>query len=130
MAGRLLDLPALPRDGEGPVFSEPWQAHAFALAVRLAEAGHFSWAEWTAFLSQEIRMAQERANPDARAREPGLNYYYHWLGALERLCALKGLATSADVERRQEQWRAAYRHTPHGQPVELSAGSVHSDAAC
>jgi hypothetical protein len=71
MAGRLLDLPALPRDGEGPVFSEPWQAHAFALAVRLAEAGHFSWAEWTAFLSQEIRMAQERANPDARAREPG-----------------------------------------------------------
>jgi hypothetical protein len=41
----LNDLPARPRDSEGPVFSEPWQAHAFALAVRLAEAGclDFAW---------------------------------------------------------------------------------------
>ena len=28
-------LPALPRDHEGPVFAEPWQAQAFAMAVRL-----------------------------------------------------------------------------------------------
>ena len=28
----------LPRDAEGPVFAEPWQAEAFALTVRLHEA--------------------------------------------------------------------------------------------
>jgi hypothetical protein len=36
------DLPSLPRDEESPVFNEPWEAHAFALAVRLSESGWFS----------------------------------------------------------------------------------------
>ena len=40
---RLEALPPIPRDEEGPVFSEPWQAQAFALAVRLSEQGHFTW---------------------------------------------------------------------------------------
>jgi nitrile hydratase accessory protein len=112
------DLPALPRDEAGPVFNEPWEAHAFALAVRLSESGCFSWSEWAAALSQEIRAAQERGDPDL-----GHNYYHHWLKALERLCAEKGLASSADMHRRKEQWRRAYLHTPHGQPIELSAAA-------
>lgn len=110
------DLPALPRDEGGPVFNEPWEAHAFALAVRLSESGSFSWSEWTAALSREIRAAQERGDPDL-----GQSYYHHWLNALERLCAEKGLVRGADMHRRKEQWRRAYLHTPHGQPIELSA---------
>jgi nitrile hydratase accessory protein len=107
-------LPAMPRDGDGPVFREPWEAHAFALAVRLSEAGCFTWAEWATVLSQEIRSAQERGDPDL-----GSTYYHHWLRALERLCADKGLTTSADLQQRTEEWREAYLHTPHGKPVEL-----------
>jgi nitrile hydratase accessory protein len=110
------DLPALPRDEGGPVFNEPWEAHAFALAVRLSESGIFSWSEWATTLSHEIRAAQERGDPDL-----GHSYYHHWLNALERLCAEKRLMSGADMHRRKEQWRSAYLHTPHGQPIELSA---------
>ena len=112
----LHDLPALPRDKEGPIFQEPWEAHAFALAVRLSEAGCFTWAEWAACLSQEIRAAQAHGDPDL-----GSTYYHHWLRALERLCAEKGLASRGEMHRRKEEWRQAYLHTPHGQPIELSA---------
>lgn len=108
------DLPALPRDDDGPVFREPWEAHAFALAVRLSEAGYFTWSEWAAALSREIQAAQQRGDPDL-----GATYYEHWLRTLERLCADKGLTAAADLQRRTEQWRHAYLHTPHGQPVAL-----------
>ena len=111
------DLPALPRDDDGPIFQEPWQAHAFALAVRLSEAGVFTWKEWASCLAQEIRTAQERGDPDL-----GATYYDHWLAALEKLCALKNLVSGADMETRKAQWRAAYLNTPHGQPIELAAG--------
>ena len=40
------NLPALPRDQNGPVFNQPWEAKAFALAVHLSEAGCFTWPEW------------------------------------------------------------------------------------
>jgi nitrile hydratase accessory protein len=101
----------LPRAQDEPVFHEPWQAHAFALVLRLVEAGCFTWAEWAACLSREI----------AAARDPATGYYEHWLSALERLCADKGLVSPATRERRKEQWRQAYLHTPHGKPVDLSA---------
>lgn len=108
-------LAALPRDAEGPVFHEPWEAHAFALAVRLTEAGCFSWSEWSTCLSQAIPSAQEP--PDA---DPESTYYQHWLSALEQLCVDKGLVNAAEMHRRKEEWRQAYLRTPHGQPVELS----------
>ncbi len=110
------DLPSLPRDEGGPIFREPWEAQAFALAVRLSEAGHFTWSEWAATLAEEICRAQERGDPDL-----GSTYYHHWLAALERLCAAKGLVIEADQRQRTEDWRQAYLHTPHGQPVELRA---------
>lgn len=114
-------LPALPRDQDGPVFREPWEAHAFALAVRLSEAGYFNWDEWVAVLSQEIQAAQEQGDPDL-----GETYYQHWLNALERLCAAKGLISRDAMQQRQAAWRRAYRHTPHGQPVELAAADENS----
>lgn len=110
------DLPLLPRDRGDPVFNEPWQAQAFALAVRLSEIGCFTWSEWTAVLSQEIKAAQAQGDPDL-----GETYYRHWLNALERICVDKGLVEGEDVHRRTEAWRRAYLHMPHGQPVSLSA---------
>jgi nitrile hydratase accessory protein len=109
-------LPALPRDQDGPVFNEPWEAQAFALAVCLSQVGCFTWSEWVAILSQEITAAQARGDPDL-----GKTYYRHWLTALERICAEKHLIGHADLSRRQQEWRRAYVKTPHGQPIALSA---------
>lgn len=107
--------PGQPRDADGPVFSEPWQAQAFALAVRLSEQGWFTWKEWTEALSAELKAA-DRDNPD-----DGTRYYHHWLAALEKLAAAKGLAEPAALRTRKEEWADAYRNTPHGKPVELAA---------
>ena len=110
------DLTMLPRDQDSPVFNEPWEAQAFALAVRLSEAGCFTWSEWAAVLSREIKAAQARGDPDL-----GETYYRHWLNALEQICVDKGLVEGEDVQQRTEAWRRAYLRTPHGQPVSLSA---------
>jgi len=111
---RLAALPRLPRDAGGPVFAEPWEAQAFALAVRLSEQGYFTWTEWAAALAQELRAAAGRGEPD-----DGSRYYHHWLAALERLVTAKGLADPGALLARKEAWAEAYRRTPHGKPVEL-----------
>ena len=106
-------LGGVPLDDEGaPVFAEPWEASAFALAVRLSAAGCFTWGEWADALAGEIRAAGESGDPDL-----GDGYYRHWTRALERLCAERGLVSPEDAERRKEAWRGAYLATPHGQPV-------------
>ena len=110
------DLPALPRDADGPVFNQPWEAKAFALAVHLAEAGCFSWPEWVKIFSRQIKAAQKRGDPDL-----GDTYYRHWLNALEQICAAKGLVAGKDLHRRKAAWRRAYLNTPHGRPIELAA---------
>ena len=107
-------LPKLPRDEGGPVFAEPWQAQAFALAVRLSEQGHFTWKEWAAALAAELKAAEDRGEPD-----DGTHYYEHWLATLERLVTGKGLTDPAALAKRKEAWADAYRHTPHGKPVVL-----------
>jgi nitrile hydratase accessory protein len=112
-----LNLPRLPRDEEGPVFAEPWQAQAFALAVRLSEQGHFTWKEWADALAAELAAAAERDEAD-----DGSEYYLHWVAALEKLSASKGLADEPELYERKEAWADAYRHTPHGRPVELRPG--------
>lgn len=108
--------PALPRDTDGPVFREPWEAKAFAMAIRLAEAGVFTWAEWTEALSREIAAARDRGEPDL-----GDTYYRYWLRALEALTARKCGVAASDIDACAEDWRKAYVSTPHGQPIELSA---------
>jgi nitrile hydratase accessory protein len=115
----LATLPSLPRDEGGPVFAEPWQAQAFALAVKLSEQGHFTWKEWAAALADELKAGASRDEPD-----DGSRYYQHWLAALERLLTAKGLTDPAALLARKEAWAEAYRHTPHGKPVELSASSA------
>jgi nitrile hydratase accessory protein len=109
------EIPGLPRGDDGsPVFREPWQAQAFAMAVRLHEAGHFTWTEWAAALAGEIRRAQAAGDPDL-----GDTYYQHWLAALERLVTVKGLVSSDELARRKDEWAEAARTTPHGEPIEL-----------
>jgi nitrile hydratase accessory protein len=99
-----------------PVFAEPWEAHAFALAVKLSEGGLFSWSEWSVALAEELAAATRRGEPD-----DGSRYYHHWLAALERLVAAKNLVASPSLLARKEEWAAAYRRTRHGSPVTLEA---------
>ncbi|MFO1121725.1 MAG: nitrile hydratase accessory protein [Hyphomicrobiales bacterium] len=105
------ELAGLPRDQDGPVFAAPWEAQAFAMAVKLNEAGAFTWNEWAATLGAEIADAPDRP------------YYEAWLAALERLAEAKGLVTAPERQDRIDQWDAAARATPHGQPIELSRSS-------
>src|SRR6202051_3305439 len=87
---KLSALPRLPRDEGGPVFAEPWQAQAFAMAVKLSDQGHFTWKEWAVALADELKSAADRGEPD-----DGSRYYQHWLAALGRLVTSKGLGDSA-----------------------------------
>ena len=120
----LAALPQLPRDDGGPVFAEPWQAQAFALAVKLSEQGHFTWKEWATALAEELKSASDRGQPD-----DGSHYYEHWLATLERLVTAKGLSDTAAMLARKEAWADAYRHTPHGKPVELAAAKCETDVS-
>ena len=92
---RLEALPPLPRDDDGPVFAAPWQAQAFALAVKLSEQGHFTWKEWASALADELGAAEKRGEPD-----DGSHYYNHWVAALERLVTEKGLTELPALEER------------------------------
>lgn len=107
----VLALPRLPRDAEGPVFAEPWQAQAFALTLQLHEQGAFTWTEWAQALSARLQAAG--------ADDDGARYYDHWLAALEDLAQAKRLADAAALAERKDAWAAAYARTPHGRPVEL-----------
>jgi nitrile hydratase accessory protein len=107
-------LPDLPCDDAGPVFKAPWEAQAFAMALALHERGAFDWKEWARELAGVIAELKERGDPDT-----GEDYYGHWLTALERITARKGLVTGEVLRARRAQWAQAARETPHGQPIAL-----------
>ena len=115
-AERFAASPLLPRDEGGPVFAEPWQAQVFAIAVQLSAAGHFTWTEWTTALGEQLQAAAGRGDPD-----DGSRYFEHWIAALEHLGAEQKLTDLTALSERKAAWADAYRHTPHGQPVELGA---------
>ena len=110
----LATLPTIPRDDDGPVFRSPWEAQAFAMAVLLHERGAFTWPEWSARLADEIAAATARGEDD-----DGRRYYRHWLAALERLVAEKGLVPDDELRARRDAWAEAARTTPHGKPIVL-----------
>lgn len=107
-------LPGQPMDGDEPVFREPWEAHAFAMAVTLHQRGLFSWPEWAAALAAQIERAQARGDADL-----GDTYYRHWLAALEELVAQKGASSARELAIHRDAWDRAADRTPHGQPIEL-----------
>lgn len=104
---KLSDSDRIPKDQDGPVFAEPWEAQAFAMAVKLNEAGLFSWTEWAGTLGAELRALPERP------------YYESWLAALEKLVEAKGVMTSPERIARIDAWDRAAKATPHGQPIKL-----------
>jgi nitrile hydratase accessory protein len=108
------ELPDLPMDADGPVFRAPWEAQAFAMTLALHERGIFSWKEWAATLAEVIAGVKARGEADT-----GDDYYRHWLTALERIAARKGIVTEALMQERQRKWEEAARRTPHGKPIEL-----------
>lgn len=113
----LAALPGLPRDAGGPIFAEPWQAQAFAMTVRLHEAGLFAWPEWAQTLGAEFAAAAAGGHPD-----DGAHYYEHWLAALEKLVIAKGVTDAAALAAMRAAWDRAAKATPHGQPIELAKG--------
>ena len=99
------NVPGIPRDAAGPVFREPWEAHAFAMALALHEKGLLAWSEWSAMLGEEIKKA----------------YYHHWLATLERMVEEKGAASTQALTEHYQAWERAMHRTPHGKPIELRA---------
>ena len=115
----LPDLSTLPgietRDRE-PVFGEPWEAQAFAMAVALHSRGFFEWKEWAETLGRVI------------AADAGKSPYYRlWLEALESILDQKSLVTRAETINRSSEWKAALEATPHGQPVLLTNGKLSTE---
>jgi nitrile hydratase accessory protein len=103
------DPAPLPGVTADPVFSEPWQASAFALTVALHQQGLFSWTEWADTLAQTIR--EDAGN--------NTEYYQHWLTALERIVAQKGVSGPIEIETLSQAWSRAAEATPHGTPIIL-----------
>jgi nitrile hydratase accessory protein len=114
------NIPSIPRDAEGPVFREPWEAQAFAMTLALYDKGLFTWPEWAETLAVEIRRAQAAGDPDT-----GETYYLHWLAALERLIAAKGVTSTDTLSRVKHAWEHACERTPHGKPIELTQDDFH-----
>ena len=107
-------VPGIPRDADGPVFREPWEAQAFAMALALHARGLFSWNEWAAALAAEIKRAQAAGDADT-----GETYYRHWLAALERIVAEKGVTDPGTLRKYYDAWDHAADRTPHGKAIEL-----------
>lgn len=105
-------LPQQPHDEEGPVFREPWEAQAFAMAVSLNRQGVFTWSKWTETIGALIEADE---NPD----ETGERYYQYWLSALEQLVSANTPISSEQLAERKDAWDKAARATPHGEPIEL-----------
>jgi nitrile hydratase accessory protein len=104
------------KDGD-PVFDEPWQAQALAMADSLVKNGTLSAGDWAAKLGAELRLTADAGAPDNAE-----TYYLAVLAALEKLLDDAGAAVGQEVQTRREEWERAYLNTPHGRPVELSAG--------
>jgi len=100
----LNDLPSIPRDADGPVFREPWEAQVFALAVRLHEQGVFTWPQWATALAEQIKHAQAGGDPDL-----GDTYYRHWMAALETLLRERRLVEPEELAARANAIAEAQR---------------------
>ena len=82
---------ALPRQSGELTFNADWERRAFAMAVSLAEQGHFAWREFQRQLSETLSQAEPRDPQNS-----GGDYYESWLVALEALLRRKRLAGGGD----------------------------------
>ena len=77
------------------------------MVVALHERGLFSWSQWAAALSTQLKAPG------------GDNYYAAWLAALENLLVSLNVTATTDVDLLTEAWQRAAHATPHGQPILL-----------
>jgi nitrile hydratase subunit beta len=97
-----------------PVFNEPWQAEAYALVQVLIETGRISSSQWAKAFGAALWEAAGQGEPD------GSDTYYSTLSeTLQRVLVAGGRVHDAEIRQRIDDWRAAYRRTPHGKPVRL-----------
>ena len=104
----------LPRKDGEPIFAEPWNAQALAMADLLIKSGRISPSDWASCLGAEIAAAHAAGHPDNSD-----TYYQAALSALEHLLVAQGRVSRQELEQRQEDWEHAYLATPHGKPVNL-----------
>lgn len=123
----IADTPGLWLDDNAPTFAEPWQAHAFAMTVKLHEQGVFTWQEWADALSKKISL-QDQQNHQDQENGPAADvsqrvfqeaYFLAWLAALESLLIDKNILNQQEMVNMKTNWKEAYETTPHGQPVKL-----------
>ena len=81
---------ALPRANGELLFSAPWEARAFGLAVALHEAGVYPWSDFSQGLARHIATEGANASP--------ATYYERWLATLESLIVANRLITPAEIE--------------------------------
>ena len=105
-------------DRENVVFSEPWEAQAFAIVVALSDRGYFSWEEWSNTLAEVISRAEAEGGPS-----DGSDYYVNWVTALEQILKCKNLTDDLSLASVKAEWEQAYKLTPHGKPVSLNKSS-------
>jgi nitrile hydratase accessory protein len=115
------ELPSVPPLPEGigePVFNEPWEASAFAIAVSLNQAGLFTWNEWVECLSNEIKEAETAHH------ESGEGHYYHtWFAALEKLIVAKKVLDKKSIDSKQLYLRenpVPHDHDAKREPVAIA----------
>ena len=106
-------VPGVPRDEDGPVFREPWEARAFAMALALHEAGVFTWKEWAERWARRSSARRPPAIPiparpitstGSPRWKPGRRQGRHHIRVLHRY---------------RDAWDHAADRTPHGEPIEL-----------
>ena len=93
---------SLPRQNGELVFSKPWEARAFGVAVALNEAGLYPWQSFSSQLADEIA--------GARGSEEADDYYGRWLGALEALIEREGLVGAEELEGRVQEYVSGERN--------------------
>ena len=96
---------ALPRRNGELVFSTPWEARAFGLAVALQEGGAYEWRDFSAALAAEISKAEQSGNSSS--------YYERWLLGLETLLITNEVVTPAEVSDRMAYHAARLGHAGH-----------------
>jgi nitrile hydratase accessory protein len=102
---------APPRSNGELLFAEPWESRVFGVAVSLAEAGYFEWADFQAELIAAIARWESTHDPD----EP-FSYYTCWLQALESLLDRLGVVGAEQVAARLAEHSArphGHDHYPH-----------------
>lgn len=105
-----LNAPYIPKDDGEVVFSAPWEARAFAMVVKLHDAGHFTWKQWVDAFSAEIARAENSEHVKAGHTD---DYYECWLAAMENLLKQQGLMTDESLEHEIQRTLESWPHPDH-----------------